>query len=540
MRSRRFGGPATGVLVLILSCILGRVALASDADLPARVEAVLKTPGYKNAHWGLLVVDQATGEPVYEKNADQMFCPASVTKLYSCAAAMAGLGAEYRFETPVVRRGSVGKDGTLDGDLILVAKGDLSLGGRTGPDGTLLFEDGDHSYANGNYTAGLVKADPLAGLDQLARDVASSGIKRIQGEVLVDDRYFQPAPSSGSGPSWVSPIVVNDNVIDVLVEPGAAAGEPAKVKMVPETSFAAMDLHVRTTEAGTKPSIRVQTVGPRRFSVRGTIPVGHKPVVKIYEVEEQAAYARALFIECLRKRGVHVDASHLSHDRRESLPSKAEVARLPVVSKYTSPPLKEYVKIVLKVSQNLHASTLPMLLAAKHGQTTLDAGLLREGEALKSLGIDLSGVSFGGGAGGARADLVTPRATVSLLQAMTKRPEFPTFVAALPVLGRDGTLAKAVDPDSPARGHARAKTGTYSVGNGINGKSVLTSKALAGYMETASGRKLVFTFFVNNVPLGVSDDNTSDATTAAGRVLGKLCEVFYADAPATASAEKMP
>ena len=157
---------------------------------------------------------------------------------------------------------------------------------------------------------------------------------------------------------------------------------------------------------------------------------------------------------------------------------------------------------------------------------------------LKGLGIDVATLSFGGGAGGARSDLVTPRATVALLRTMAGRPEFRAYDDALPVLGRDGTLAKAVASDSPARGHVRAKTGTYTVGNDLLGKTVLTAKALAGYMETASGRPLVITFFINNVPLDAANDQVSQATTAAGRVLGRLCEVVYLhDAPSQTKAK---
>ena len=188
--------------------------------------------------------------------------------------------------------------------------------------------------------------------------------------------------------------------------------------------------------------------------------------------------------------------------------------------------------MILKVSQNLHASTLPLLLAAKAGGSSLSDGLRREGEVLASLGIDLSQVSFGGGAGGSRSDLVSPRATVALLKAMSSRPDFATYQAALPVLGRDGTLSKAVDPESPARGHVRAKTGTYWVDNDLNASSVLTSKALAGYMETAAGRHLIFAFFLNDVPI----KEVSDSTTAAGKLLGKLCEAIYDDKPATSAA----
>ena len=114
---------------------------------------------------------------------------------------------------------------------------------------------------------------------------------------------------------------------------------------------------------------------------------------------------------------------------------------------------------------------------------------------------------------------------------MAARPEFSAYEAALPVLGRDGTLARAVAPESPARGHAHAKTGTYWVENDLTGKAVLTSKALAGYLETASGRNLVLAAFVNNVALDAPRPGyeVSDATAEAGRLLGSLCEALYGD-----------
>ena len=190
--------------------------------------------------------------------------------------------------------------------------------------------------------------------------------------------------------------------------------------------------------------------------------------------------------------------------------------------------------MILKVSHNLHASTLPLLLAAHHAETTLDAGLRREGAILKGLGVDGAAISFGGGAGGARADLVTPRATVTASASDGQETGFPRlrdrpFPCARP--GRNARPGRL--RGSPARGHARAKTGTYWLNNGLNGEAVLTSKALAGTMETASGRPLVFAFFLNNVP--IANDNVNDATAAAGRILGKLCEVFYDDAEAAGS-----
>ena len=514
-----------GVHVVLWTSLFTGVSHAAE-PLSARVDAITRSEGYHVGHWGILVVDAKTGKTVYERNPDQMFCPASVTKLFSTASALAELGGDYRFHTPVVRRGKL-EEGTLHGDLILVAQGDLSLGGRTGSDGTLLYVDDDHTYSGGNLRGGVVRADPLAGLDHLAREVAAAGVNRVSGDVIVDDRFFDHATSTGSGPRRVTPILINDNLIDVVATPAEVVGEPASVRLIPPSAYASAEIQVETVGAGETPSLKVQDVGPRRFQVRGKIPLGHAPIAKIYEVDDPASFARTLFIEVLRKRGVQVDASSIADNPGASLPPSKEVSELPKVAEYASPPLMEYLKVILKVSHNLHASTLPLLIATHRGERTLEQGLRAEGMLLKGLGVDLSAVSFGGGAGGSRSDLVSPRATVTLLRALAKRPDFPAYEAALPVLGRDGTLARAVGKDSPARGHVRAKTGTYWVDNGLNDKAILTSKALAGYLETSTGRPLVLAFFVNEVPLDASGSNVSAATLRAGQLLGRLCEVFY-------------
>ena len=123
----------------------GRVLLGVDGPpdskpraeaLQRKVQAVLRSPGYEQGHWGILVVDARTGRTVYEQNGDQLFAPASVTKLFSTAAALVEMGPDYRFETPVVRRGEIDAQGTLHGDLVLIAQGDPSMGGepaRGGP-----------------------------------------------------------------------------------------------------------------------------------------------------------------------------------------------------------------------------------------------------------------------------------------------------------------------------------------------------------------------------------------------------------------------
>src|SRR5207302_9135209 len=154
-----------------------------------------------------------------------------------------------------------------------------------------------------------------------------------------------------------------------------------------------------------------------------------------------------------------------------ALPEKASYAQLTRVAVFTSPPFSEVVKVTLKVSHNLYASTLPLLLAAKHGQNSLADGLRLQRKFLSELGIDVARMSFGGGAGGANADAVTPTATVQLLRALAKRADYSALHAGLPILGVDGTLADAVAADSPARGKVFAKTGTLTWDDLMNGRS---------------------------------------------------------------------
>jgi D-alanyl-D-alanine carboxypeptidase/D-alanyl-D-alanine-endopeptidase (penicillin-binding protein 4) len=492
--------------------------------LTGKLESVIDGPDYRHASWGILVVNGKTGETIFERNPETLFAPASVTKLFSCAAALIALGPDSTTETEVYQRGPV-VNGTLRGDLVLVAAGDLTFGGRM-KDGKTVFKDKDHTYANsGLAESELTDTDPLGALQTLAKQIKNAGITRIEGEILVDDRLFARTRGSGSGPDAVSPIMVNDNVVDIVIEPGAKEGDPAKVTTRPETGFYQVDSLVSTGSEKAPVTIRLMPVGPNQFAVRGRVPVGGKPQVRIYPVEEPALFARALFIEELRRSGVKAAAAVL-RPATIDLPARDGYDKLTKVASFTSPPFREAIRVTLKVSHNLYASTLPSLIASSKGLTTAEAGLREQRKILKDLGVDVNQVAFGGGAGGAPADHVTPRATVQLLQGMAKRPEWDAYKSALPVLGVDGTLADVVESDSPARGKVFAKTGTLIWSDTSNDRFLLKSKALAGTMTTKCGTPLYFAIFVNNVPLPEGVGSSRE-----GKTLGKLCEILHEMGP---------
>ena len=208
------------------------------------------------------------------------------------------------------------------------------------------------------------------------------------------------------------------------------------------------------------------------------------------------------------------------------LPEHETYAKLQRVALHRSLPFSEALKVTLKVSHNLYASTLPLLVAVKHNQRTLREGMRLQGKILHDLGVEVKGISLESGAGGGDGDKVSPRATVQLLTELANAPTGRLFEAALPVLGVDGTLSDVVGPDSPARGKVRGKTGTYLDLNLLSGATHLRAKSLAGVMTTARGRTLVFALFVNDVPSPPGNSGTRE-----GKAIGRLCEIFYQHTP---------
>ena len=165
---------------------------SSSGELPKEIRAIMDKPRYSEATWALQVTDLKSGKVIYDLNSDEPLLTGSVRKLYSVGTTLNQLRPGYRFKTPVYRRGEVDASGELKGDLILVAKGDLTMGGRDNGNDTIAITDFDHNDANNLGSAILTAPDPLGGLNKLAAQVAASGIKKVSGNVIVDDRLFKP------------------------------------------------------------------------------------------------------------------------------------------------------------------------------------------------------------------------------------------------------------------------------------------------------------------------------------------------------------
>ncbi len=488
---------------------------SSIPGLPASAVEIIESPPYANGIWGLHVTDAQSGEVLVDYNGTTLLEPASVTKTYSVGSAWLKFGPESTITTPVVRDGDV-DGGTLDGDLVLVAKGDILMGGQTGPDGQVVFTDMDHNDANLLPGATIADNDPLAGLDDLAAQVKAAGINRVDGDVAIDDRLWITR-DLGENDGPVSPIVINNNLIDVVATP-AAVGERPSIELRPQVAPWRVVNRVKTVAAGEDGAIEITSPAYGVIVLRGTIAADAEPQLKVEHFTDPPRFARTAFIEALERAGVTVGANPTAPNPR--LASKKRVAGLPEVAALESLPLEENATYILKVSYNRGAQTQVCLLAAAIGSRDCDDGFPEMAKVLSEAGIDPKQASLVDGSG-LPGNFVTPASVTELMQVFNARPDAAQWQQALPIMGVDGSVAE-VQKDSPAAGKVFAKTGTLGAGDLLNQRLRVETKALGGYIEAQSGRKLAIAIIVNQA---MFDD--IQGVFAANEDLGKIATSLY-------------
>ena len=119
---------------------------SGSGQLPDSIEKIFSKSLYKGATWGLRVV-AADGKVLIDYHPSQNFYLGSVRKIFSVGELLNQVGPDHTYDTPVYRLGELDSAGVLHGNLVLVASGDLTMGGRTNPDGSIAVTDFDHNEA---------------------------------------------------------------------------------------------------------------------------------------------------------------------------------------------------------------------------------------------------------------------------------------------------------------------------------------------------------------------------------------------------------
>jgi serine-type D-Ala-D-Ala carboxypeptidase/endopeptidase (penicillin-binding protein 4) len=500
-------------LLLLVLCVAPLATAASKSSLEGRIDQILSQPDVARGFWGIEIVSLPKGKVLYARNEHKLFTPASNTKLFTTATALALIGPDYRFRTTVETTGTLDKYGRLTGDLVLVGRGDPNLSGRVLPYNLHTERD----------------SQPIKVLSDLADDLVRKGLKFVDGDVVADDSYYA-FERYGEGWSqddlvWgdgapVSALTINDNVVFVNILPADHIGDRAFVSVSPFADYYHIDNRIITTPPGTGPrKIYInREPGSRTLTLWGNMPVDDAGANEALAIEDPADYAADLFRQLLEQRGVVIYGGTRSHHTELASLSTVTVTSLAshgggtsgatslqdqsvALASYQSQPLADDLTVINKVSQNLHAELLLRLLGREKG----NAGTIEAGEEVvrtfltQQVGINPDEFVFYDGSGLSRENLVTPHAIVQLLQYASSQPWALLYQGTLPVAGVDGSLADRFK-GTPGLGHIQGKTGSL---NHVN--------ALSGYATTLKGEKVTFSILTNNHHLSDRDAlNTID------------------------------
>jgi len=446
--------------------------------LQADLASYYRAQTFSNAMWGVRVRSLKTGETLFAMNPGTFLMPASNMKVVTLAAAAERLGWDYTFQTKVVAAGAI-EGGILKGDLVVIGGGDPTLGGR-----------------------------PAGGpsiVETWADQIRAAGITSIEGRIIGDDNAFDDE-GLGQGWSWdylasgyatpVGALGFNENIVRLALQPGAAVGDPVTIEARPEGSGLLLDAAVRTVAREGEVDVTLARLpGSRLLGVTGTVPVGRTGVTQTVSVDNPTEFMVGALRSALVSRGVQVAGDAIDVD---TLPAPQDLSAAQVLVAYTSPPLSQIGKVLLKVSQNLYADTLLKAMGrpAGGGPATTREGRAAVRDVLKSWGILPDAYVQADGSGLSRYNYLTADVLVAVLTRMHQDERHRAFFSdALPLAGVDGTIASRMK-DSKAQGNARAKTG-----------SIANARALSGYVTSANGEPLVFSMIVNNfnVPQSEAD-----------------------------------
>ncbi len=349
-------------------------------------------------------------------------------------------------------------------------------------------------------------------LSELAAAIARK-TKSVR-DVIGDDTFF-PDERWSPGMSWnniqtrygtgISALTIDDNEYVITVTPGAREGDPVKLAGL---GYYKVDNRLRTVAAGETDIDSFRAPNSRDMRMTGTVAAGGEPITLRFGIDDPADYAafrlRALLIE----RGVRVRGQVRTHHRPltpfDSVTGRrgAPVALPPLakpLAQLTPPPLLEDLKVVNKVSQNLHSELFLRRVSRIAGSGSIADGQSAVQAMLTRAAVPRWAYDFADGSGMSNYNRVSPRATVQMLRWSVAQPWGVAFRDTLPVGGVDGTLARRFK-GTPLEGRVFAKTGTLNQSN-----------ALGGFMTTASGKTLVFAAYANDMPEDASATKTLDA-----------------------------
>ena len=471
--------------IIIISLMLAGISGASAqstlagkaAQLQAAVEGITADPALSEAVMSICA-RSGDGRTLVDIDGDNMVMPASNMKLISTGAALHALGSDYRFKTGLGHDGKI-VDGVLKGNLYIIGGGDPTLGSKDSIATSL-----DRTFA------------------QWEKFVRDAGIRRIEGMIIGDGRYFEGMPEH---PSWLwsdigtyygagaTGLMFYENMQSFTASPGQKVGDPVNIApSYPETPWMEFRYNCATGDKGTGDQLYMYASDLAPVAeIRGTFGVdrARKRVDCSNKFPEYTC--ASYFADYLKGRGIPSEGP--ADFRLCTDISGTPAANLTMLGSTSSPSLKRIAFETNHASNNLYAETLFRSIGkAKTGSACYDSSYVALNDVLKELEINVSkGVQIVDGSGLSRQNYVSADFICGFLAAMMGSPCFEDYVSSLPSPGSHGTLAYNMQ-NIPAETKARIKVKSGSM-NGV--------RCYSGYIIPTEGCKedtIIFSIMVNN------------------------------------------
>ena len=449
-----------------------------DMALAQEIDRTIDASDLTRARWGVFVMSMRDGRVLYSRNGDKLFTPASNMKIYTTAAALDLLGADYHWRTSVYADRQPDTSGVINGNVTLFGRGapDLNSSGKNG-------------------------------LASLADQLYQHGVRHVRGNIVGDEGYFR-GELYGLGWQWndlqwyfgaePSALTVDENSLELKIAPANKVGSAASLTLNRETNYLHLTNNTTTVERDATTTIGINR-GLSDFELRvwGDFPQGGRPFNAYLSVPNPALWAATLFKEALIARGIKVEGEARSRDFRVAEIETFDPEKAIELAQENSAALSQIVHHTNKESDNLYAELILRTLGKERGASAPDPdprknrerGDDEAGTAVVKSWLDRNGIAaddlaIRDGSGLSRLDLVTPEATARLLAAIARTNSASAFHDSLPLAGRDGTLSSRLVSSS---GRVAAKTGTLTY-----------THSLSGYATTPGNEILAFSIFCND------------------------------------------
>lgn len=469
-------------------------APATLAALRQQLAGLVQQPRFDAAIFGIKAVSLETGRTLFEHAPNKLLSPASNCKLYTMAMVLDQLGGDYRIRTSLYSAARPDRRGHLKSDLLLYGRGDPTF----------------------NLKAG--QGDILRALQPLVAALTNAGVRKISGDLIGDDSFIVGAPY-GSGWVWddmnyyygaeISALTINDNTLQLVARPGPAEGAPVRLELRPATRQVTLVNQAQTSAPDTpRQMLLYRPVGRNVIYVSGQLPLNQ---TNAYSDDVTFSNPAGVFVELFRaalaQNGIRVTGASRTIHWLERRGVPLDTSHLVELGFVESAPVRELNVLVQKPSQNLYTDLLLAHVGSRERERALanpsapprdwfvdaagssgtseEYGVRALYQFFRKVGIPRGDVQFEEGSGLARNNLVTPNATIQLLQFMSRHPEAASYYQALPIAGRDGTLRHRLK-GTRGENNVHAKTGTLR-----------WAHSTSGYLTTAAGEKLVFSLMLN-------------------------------------------